>query len=324
MKNLVILPLLVLLNCCYAQNRHSNIPLETPQTDTTILIHLGQGSSSNTFIPIVTHKNEWIIDYIFPSFPLEVRRYTFTSDSFFLGNRHYRKLIYNQSMTGGVWKSTDDYFREENSKVYKLGGFSGQTERLIYDMAFAVGDTMVPNQDIGQMNRQITEVGIVQLLDNLPRKRALLSSTVCGGHTTWIEGMGDLERLFWTETFCSLIDLDGAISRIRCFSTDQKLLYLRPDLSGCYISSTHETTNENVLIYPNPTQSDLFISLQNNQEIEFIQVFNQLGQLMNHFPIVHFANANSIDVSPLTNGCYYGEMIFKNAPPILFRFVVNE
>ena len=268
-------------------------------------------------------KNEWVIDYLHPAFPTEIRKYTFSTDSFQIGNYYYKQLIYNKNMIGGNWENTNEYFREINGKVYKIGGASGPTERLVYDMDFGIGDTLVPNIEIGQADREISNVGFINLLDNLPRKKTILTSNVCASSTTWVEGMGDIERLFWTETYCSLIDQDGFTPSIRCFSTDGQLLYLRPDLSGCYTSNTIDAQESAVNIYPNPADSYITIQLKTEKVAIAIQFFNALGQL-----VLNYSPDNSadifIDITNLNSGFYTGQVIFKDGSMAAFKAVISK
>ena len=167
-----------------------------------------------------------------------IYKYTFSADSVLMDGEYYHILLYATSMTS-FWLQTDEYFREENGKVYKIGELSGTTKKLLYDFDFSIGDTLIPKANIAQGHREILSVGTIQFLDGIPRKFLTLE---CAAEFSepisivWIEGIEDIGQLFYTESFCSLAG-DGSTELIRCFSTNGQTIYIRPDLEGCYITS---------------------------------------------------------------------------------------
>jgi hypothetical protein len=275
----------------------------------------------DNYIPIVTPDNEWVVDYLFPSFPPEIRRYTFSLDSTLLSGKYYRELIYSKSMSGGPWQSTGEYLREDNGKVFKIWGNGNQPERLIYDMDFGIGDTLVPNPALGQGDRKIVQVGTIELLDGVPRKFLLLESTQCIDTTTWIEGMGDVERLFWTEVFCSMGE-DGPPVLIRCFSTNGQLLYKRPDVDGCYTSSSKGVNLPKMKVYPNPASDMLLFDMEDISLLNIVNLFDAVGHLVSRNQI--FLSEGKIDVSHLPNGFYTGIAYFKNETQMSFKIIINR
>ena len=68
------------------------------------------------------------------------------------------------------------------------------------------------------------------------------------------------------------------------------------------VLSTTELSNKKLQIYPNPTNSDLFIRLENNEKI---QIFNSVGLLLKTFELK--SGLNKIDISKFNKG----EYIFK-------------
>jgi hypothetical protein len=277
--------------------------------------------TKDNYVPIVTPDNEWVADYLFPSFPPEIRRYTFSVDSILLSGKYYRELIYSKNMSGGPWQSTGEYLREDNGKVFKIWENGNQPERLIYDMDFGVGDTLVPDPALGQGDRKIVQVGTIELLDGIPRKFLLLESTQCIDTTMWIEGMGDLERLFWTEVFCSMGE-DGPPVLIRCFSTNGQLLYKRPDVDGCYTSSSKYVDLSVIKVYPNPASDVLFFDIEDIALLNSVNVFNAVGHLVLRNQL--FLSEGKIDVSHLPNGFYTGIAYLKNETQKSFKIIINR
>ncbi|MBX2892695.1 MAG: T9SS type A sorting domain-containing protein [Saprospiraceae bacterium] len=282
--------------------------------------------TKDNYIPLVTPDNEWVADYFYPLFPSlspEIRRYTFSSDSTLLSGKYYRQLIYSKNMSSGPWQSTGEYLREDNGKVFKIWGNGNQPERLIYDMDFGVGDTLVPHPDpaLGQGDRKIVQVGTIELLDGEPRKFLLLKSSQCIDTTMWIEGMGDVARLFWTEVFCSMGE-DFPPAFIRCFSTNGQLLYKRPDVDGCYTSSSKDVVLPEMKVYPNPASDVLLFDMEDISLINSVNIFDATGHLM--LSNQKFLSKSKIDVSHLPNGFYIGIAYFKNETQKSFKIIINR
>lgn len=275
--------------------------------------------SKDKYFPVVTPLNEWVVDYTFPTFPTERRRYSFSADSSLIAGRYYLPLVYSQQMSGGPWQQTGAFFREEDGRVYAIGGALGQPERLVYDFHLGIGDTLPANPAFGQATRLIVGVNTVSFIDGIARKRILLDSEC--GNSEWIEGIGDLERLFEAETFCSLLGGVGPDLAIRCFSSGGQLRYKRADIDDCYTSSSTELSAATLLVYPNPVFDQL--SIQHGEQTRGarqIRIFNSTGQAL-RMREDETGSISTIDVSGLTPGWYYGLADYPDAPPALFRFV---
>ncbi|MEO0272912.1 MAG: T9SS type A sorting domain-containing protein [candidate division WOR-3 bacterium] len=279
--------------------------------------------TKDNYILLVTPDNEWVADYLLPPFPPEIRRYTFSIDSTLFSGRYYRQLIYSKSMSGGPWHSTGEYFREDDGRVFKIWGSGNQAERLVYDMDFGVGDTLVPHPDpaLRQGDRKIVQVGTIELLDGVPRKFLLLKSSQCIDTTMWIEGVGDVARLFWTEVFCSLGE-DFPPAFIRCFSTKGQLLYKRPDVDRCYTSSSKDVVLPEMKVYPNPASGVLLFDMEDISLLNSINIFDATGHLM--LSNQKILSEGKIDVSHLPNGFYIGTAYFKNETQKSFKIIINR
>lgn len=271
----------------------------------------------DNYIPIVSHLNEWVIDYTFPTFPSKVRRYRFSPDSVLTAGKYYHELIYSESMSGGPWETSGAFFREENGRVFKIGGVLGDPERLIYNFNFSIGDSLQGNPGIGQATRHVTQTDIIHLLDGMPRKRLVLNS-LCG-ESEWIEGMGDMNQLFESEIFCSLAG-DMTEFTVRCFNTDGQLVYKRADLDDCYTSSTEEAVLQAIWVYPNPVSDLIFLSTDHIGTVEKVVLFNNIGQKV--LIVENWRELTSaIDVSGLGPGFYLGVANISGFGRRVFKFV---
>lgn len=228
------------------------------------------------YIPLVSSKNEWVVDVYSDFAPDRIVRNTFYEDSTLIDGEYYFQLLYSSDMSG-PWETTGQYFREENGKVFTIGSETGQTKKLIYDFDFIIGDTLLSHDDGFPNQRKIVQVGGIQLMDSVQRKFLTLqcSTDMVNDSTTWIEGMGDVEQRFWTLSFCSANDGHGSYTSIRCFSTDGQLLYLRPDLEGCYTTAIENIESESLHIFPNPNSGNLQFETIDEFRMKKIAIYDQ-------------------------------------------------
>ena len=268
---------------------------------------------------VVTPLNEWVVDYdpLFPGLPSEIRRYTFSADSVLKDGKQYHELIYSKNMSGGPWISEDAFLREEQGKTYKW--LKNMPEQLIYDFNLGIGDSITGGVNVNQATRYVTQVGSIQLLDGVPRKSIEFSS-VCGA-SQWVEGIGEIEALFYSEVFCSL--WDGAPYYIRCFSTNGQLLYKRPDISGCYTSAVNDLPIGSVRVFPNPSADLLYLELDNEALISNVMLYDHLGALVLNTSDFS-ASRNSLDISTLPAGFYTGLVHLGDGKIKVFKVAVAK
>ena len=275
--------------------------------------------AQQNYLPLVSPQNEWVVDFVHPSpgWPMYIQRYTFDADSVLLNGKYYHELIYSNSMSGGPWVGDGTFFREAEGRIFRL--FGNLPEQLIYDFNMGIGDSL-PGFGPTQATRYVKEVEAITLLDGTPRKRIILES-VCG-ESDWIEGAGQLDDLFYSWNFCTTAD--GTHYYIRCFSTNGELLYLRPDLSGCYTTSTTNLAQGKVLVFPNPTSDVLTIQLDDNQTITQVFLYNSLGQKV--LSQSEFATQGDIRLSVrgLPSGCYTGTLFFEGNTLGVFKVAVKN
>ncbi len=273
--------------------------------------------TKDNYIPFVTPLNEWVVDFIPPhGFPKEIRRYTFSSDSVLLDGKYYHELLFSLNMSGGPWISEQDFFREDNGKIYRW--LENMPERLVYDLHFGIGDSLV-GMDSNQATRYVTQVGSIQLQDDIPRKFIEFNSGC--GPSRWVEGIGEMEDLLYSEVFCSL--WDGIPLTIRCFSTNGQLLYQRPDISGCYTSSIQELAIDSIAVFPNPGSDVLYFRTEDASSIASLKMFNSTGSLVlmvdnQKTPI------DRVDVSTLPAGFYTGMVYLGNQQVKVFKVVLER
>src|SRR3990170_4085006 len=135
--------------------------------------------------------------------------------------------------------------------------------------------------------------------------------------TSWIEGMGDVEQLFWSEFYCG--QYDAGSSDLFCFSTNGELLYIREGLNDCFTTSTESIDKTYLSVYPNPASDVLYVQNENGEHIERIMIYNTTGILI--INTTNPTSQNQLDISAYPSGFYQGIVFFKNNTMRQFKFV---
>ncbi len=272
------------------------------------------------YIPVVTSLNEWVVDG--SDLNGQIHRYTFDYDSVLIQDKYYFKLIYSRTIQT-QWEETGRLFREQGGLVFELN-IEDSTEQVIYNFNLQPGDTLPSHNDGSNNYREIFNVFNTKLLDEVPRKSLEIrcSSDVLGiDSTIWIEGIGDIEYLFWSKTFCSSLDDTILHNRIRCFLVNKQLLYSRPEIEGCYLTSIDNPNLETLIIFPNPTSDNIYFEFSNDQILDKVSIFNSLGQLILRTSKLN--DDNSLLLDKLSKGIYFGSINFKNGSRKIFKFLYN-
>ncbi len=275
-----------------------------------------------SYIPLVSSMNEWVDETTPIIGPRTIYRYSFSIDSVLFNNSYYYELLYSKNISD-PWKSTGKYYREENGKVFNF--IEGQSDpvKLVYDFNLNIGDTLIPYSDGIYARREVIRTGFVELLDGIARKYLIISCDPEGsGDTTmWVEGIGDIDRFFWAESFCSNFD-DGGYGDLHCYSTNGQTVYLKPGLENCYISSVETVDEDDFKIFPNPCSDYLNILNEDGYIIDNIKVFDVVGNV-----VIESENKTSnlkLNISRLSPGVYIGILRSSNNLIKSFKFVVSK
>jgi hypothetical protein len=98
------------------------------------------------------------------------------------------------------------------------------------------------------------------------------------------------------------ISADGSILAAGSYYMNNEAGLVRVyNLSAVLSSNSYLESNFN--LYPNPSKGIVNISLDNNLQIEKVNVYNQLGQL------VKTAKSNIISTLELEKGCYFIQVV---------------
>jgi hypothetical protein len=270
------------------------------------------------YIKLVTSNNEWVVDVISPPVPMVINRFSFDPDSILIGDSYYYKLIFTPTLEG-QWQETGRLMREESGIVYEYS-IVDKSEIVLYDFNYQTGDTMTSHQDGTNNLRKVINVGTRKLADEIIRKTVSLvctSDASPSDTTTWIEGVGDIDRLFWSKTFCSSEDEDVEKRHLRCFLTDKQVQYSKPGLEGCYITSVDETRQRSIIVFPNPANSTIHFDVDDSLIFSKIILYNSVGQIV--ISKDQLPSDNNLDIKMLPSGIYYGAIYFQDNIQLKFK-----
>ena len=229
-----------------------------------------------------------------------------------MGLYTYRKLYRD----GYMWSNCpppgyyyyDQYygaFRQDiiNKKIYL--NFNG-TDTLAYDFNLNVGDTLPPTYLNWYASNNYVETIDSIIVGGEYRKRFWISNEYSSpNYLALIEGIGSDHGAFaifvenWMEASCDLWCV---------YKEDEVIWQYFSSGYGCnLISSINNKISENEIeVFPNPTNDYLNIELLNQAKISFVEIFNMQGKLTRSQRISN--DQIKIDVRDLELGVYIGRI----------------
>lgn len=144
---------------------------------------------------------------------------------------------------------------------------------------------------------------------------------------TYIERIGITSDLFFTD---------------ECFASDGNNCYMYTDCGGygltkyedatfvygsdyyCKPSSISETVKNEISIYPNPTENELFLQIDNITNPLTLSIYNNLGELV--FTKNKIVSNQKIDIADLQNGIYFALLFNEKTNQTIYKtkLIVNK
>lgn len=215
------------------------------------------------------------------------------------------------------------FYREANKKVYfkyPVGGYTfgaDTAEFVLYDFNLIIGDTFAiktPTTGMNPLPANTVKIKLVSITSvSLTAANKMCTAynftNVSAGfplnlNIVWYEGIAanqgllyNLAYAVWPITSPSAFPYMYDLS---CFYRSNSFSY-NP---SCSITSINEPLGEinKILIFPNPTNS--LLTLQIDEEITSLAIYNTIGEACNYKPL----DAKRIDISGLSSGVYYLEL----------------
>jgi hypothetical protein len=257
-------------------------------------------------------------------------RFTVTGEDTLINNLQYRKLYIfydeifdktNARCVGGIREDEQKkVYLKCDSIVHRFKPYwilTPMDEILMYDFSLEIGDTIIGNYE-GQL--VLADIDTL-LFGNYLRKVFKFN---CGGSlcTTWIEGIGNTKGLLFSS---GTLPTGGANGDLICFLQNNEVLYHDEYYNDCFpttVSVESKKLNHNITVYPNPANGNTVRFEWGNSEIENIEIFNLLGELVGSTTVTakSFVDYPTNKMQP---GIYVYKAIDKNGFYQIGRFVVE-
>lgn len=257
----------------------------------------------------VSHENKWhftVPQWTNPGFDYWN---SFSSDSFLIENKYYRKKI--RKIVGKTeWEESGIYYREHFGRIFFK--YKDSDEQLSYNFSAEVGDTLFPKYDKNTAF-VVTNVENISTLDGISRRKLSLDK-ICAFMKfpiTWIEGIGETKKSDGLELGCIIFDPEP---QFNCFTTNNKLVYSN---SFCYTSVKDVNRQSSISLIPNPVIDQLQI-MGNTASIASLQISDLSGRILKN-KVLHDDTTINVETIPL--GIYFCKILFLDGQVQVLKFI---
>lgn len=257
----------------------------------------------------VSHENKWhftVPQWTNPGFDYWN---SFSSDSFLIENKYYRKKI--RKIVGKTeWEESGIYYREHFGRIFFK--YKDSDEQLSYNFSAEVGDTLFPKYDKNTAF-VVTNVENISTLDGISRRKLSLDK-ICAFMKfpiTWIEGIGETKKSDGLELGCIIFDPEP---QFNCFTTNNKLVYSN---SFCYTSVKDVNRQSSISLLPNPVIDQLQI-MGNTASIASLQISDLSGRILKN-KVLHDDTTINVETIPL--GIYFCKILFLDGQVQVLKFI---
>jgi hypothetical protein len=279
MKKLFIITMLLLVSCMiYSQEYY---PLVGENKDWNVLVVIYPGVGDDTLY--------W------------TRTYKFEGDTVINGS-NYLKVYLSLEEIPVNWTYEGCIREDEEKRVYF---HKWDTDYLKYDFGADIGDTVeVSGENIWPLQVKVAAIDSVNINGSF-RKTLLIEYLDDNAYEYWIEGIGSNRGILQVGT----ANYVGGWRWLLCMTENDQLLYMNPSAEACYLYFTGINDKmspfKEITLFPNPATSFITINIKEGIAIEQAIIYNHLGQKA----LVAVPVNNTVDVSGLTPGIYYLEVI---------------
>jgi len=257
-------------------------------------------------------------------------RFTITGEDTLINNLQYRKLyiFYDEIFDTTNARCVGGIREDEKKRVYFKGDFlihrlkpfsfiePIENEILLYDFSLEIGDTI--NFDVeNEIFLCIKSIDTIQI-ENSQRKVFKFEKS----SARWIEGIGNTRGLLFSSFG---LPTGGEHGYLICFLQNNEVLYHDEYYNDCFPSNVgveSKKLNLGIQVYPNPANGNTVRFEWGDSEIENIEVFNLLGELVGSTTVTakSFVDYPTNKMQP---GIYVYKAIDKNGFCQTGRFVVE-
>jgi hypothetical protein len=134
------------------------------------------------------------------------------------------------------------------------------------------------------------------------------------------EKLGAIDNYFSPYFICYT---DGNEYTLRCYSDSAFSTYQTSSETACnyiYTSITNEDIN-NVGVHPNPTQTTINVTVNQETKIQFANIYDLVGKQRVRLDDVSDSKNLTFDVSDLPTGVYFIKLTLRTGNILLTKFV---
>ncbi len=222
----------------------------------------------------------------------EVIRYAFFDDSITINNKVYSKLyiIHDTLLNSSTAQYVFPFREDSNKKVYFI---HDTLEIMLYDFSVNVGDTIYYDYTFeGTALEPLSHYKILDststvLINNQIRKKYYFSGDITGN--IWIEGIGAIDGEGLMAPISSICTC-GQILYLSCVKQADTVLWMNnPICNKCFCYNYNGINdlnkNQDITIYPNPTESSFTINLRNLNSYSIAKLYSYDMKLIEQFNV---------------------------------------
>ena len=228
----------------------------------------------------------------------------------------YSPAIANKVFYGGIRVDSLQkvyFFLDSNQYLNSLQSnfLKYRQEYLLYDFSLNIADTLRvfnPQDSILVLNK-IDSV----LVGNQYRKKWEFRYDFSGITKVWVEGIGDLNGLFFSLQF-DMVDLYHSLT---CYE-DTSIFWSNPDLQGvdCFsvgIEPKMSKSSFSIKAYPNPVSTIINFEFEKTYSHKMLlEIYDVLGQRVYDISIAKNENNIKINLEDLKKGIYFYKWTSNN------------
>jgi hypothetical protein len=239
----------------------------------------------------------------------------------------YRIIKRSRVYSNEVMQELDDLFLRydsENDQVYR---YIDSEESLLYDFSADKGDTIIVKAisfmgDISFCRLVVDSIKVEVFSDSIHRRVQYCRETqnprfMFGGKI--IEGIGSEVFLFPVD---GLMCDAGCADDLRCYQ-DSKITLTNPYIECEELVTnleSNKTISEEIIIFPNPTNDELFVGNLGSKDIVRLELLDKEGKLC-----FFSKNSETIDLKSFSDGVYIVKVILSDQSMVVRKIIkINE
>lgn len=219
---------------------------------------------SQGYFPIIEEGKTWNVLSVAVNYPYpwdttcSTRSYQVLGDTL-INAVSYKKMYSSDEEFQTNW-NLYSFVREDANKKVWMRGSTNEDEYLLYDFSIIEGDSILVGY-YEPVYLFVDSVTSVTVNETLRQKYWMSCKARPDYRETWIEGIGSNKGIIWSGSAF----ITGGWYWLLCVSENGELIYMNPNFSSCYYSTTPVSVLEKepaaIKLYPNPARDYVVFEL---------------------------------------------------------------